>query len=144
MKKDTIVELNTFQKSLSEMSSGELTLTSELDKSKAELFDAIRKSVNKDEILKSIVGIEATSVRQSIAQMEEAFNIGKLAEKDYVKAKVAKILQIKDLGIELSAAEKAFLDVKQQFGANKVEKMNSKVEKECLDIAQEQIKKDLS
>lgn len=93
------------------------------------MFDAIRKSVNKDEILKSIVGIEATSVRQAIAQMEDAFKVGKLAEKDYVKAKVAKILQIKDLGIELSQAEKEFLDVKQQFGANKVEKMNSKVEK---------------
>lgn len=79
MKKDTLEELQTFQKSLEEMESGELSLDSEIEKSKAEVMNAIRKNLNTEEARRTFLLCEVDNIRKRIARTENSFQMKKLS-----------------------------------------------------------------
>jgi hypothetical protein len=95
MKKDTLEELKTFQKSLEDNQNGELSLDSEIEKTKAELMNAIRKNLNTEEARKTFLAVEIANLRNRITMMENSYQMKKLSEADFVNRKVADILKIK-------------------------------------------------
>lgn len=139
MKKDTLEELEMFQKSL-----GEGCLDSEVEKSKAELMAAVKKNLNKEEVMKTFMGVEAAHIRGVIAKIETSYHMKQITEKEYVNQKTGEIVKIRELGAELTPAEEEFIDIKGKFKEEKFEKMNSKTENEYLNVAQKEIKKNLN
>lgn len=119
MRKDTLEELETFQKSINSMASGELTLDSEIEKSKAELMAAVKKNLNKEEIMKTFTSAEVGHIRGAITKIETSYHMKQITEKEYVNKKTAEIVKIKELGGELTPAEEEFIDIKGQFKQDK-------------------------
>ena len=103
MKKDTLDQLDKFEKSLQEkIKSGDLSLLDQIKKSQLEIQEIVKKSYNVGKLKENLVHGEVSSIRDKIEILQRDFNLNKILQSKYVKDKLTLINNLQDLKAQVN------------------------------------------
>lgn len=118
---DTLKQLEEFQNYLANLGTGNLTLSSELDRARLATRAAISDAFKTPQVLRLFAQKQPAALRRRLAEIDRDVKLAKL-DFDAVKAQAAEILTaLKKLGEPLSAKEAAFLERHQTAALSEFE-----------------------
>eukprot|EP01017_Pseudomicrothorax_dubius_P021088 TRINITY_DN227_c0_g1_i7.p1 TRINITY_DN227_c0_g1~~TRINITY_DN227_c0_g1_i7.p1 ORF type:complete len:126 (-),score=40.40 TRINITY_DN227_c0_g1_i7:53-430(-) len=101
--------------------------------------NAIKSSVNTQEIRRNFDDIAATKIREQLKQVERNFNLGKIDKPTFIKQSLLLIEELSSTGAVLTTEEQQFLDV-NTGKTNFVGTKRGDVDDRVLKIAEGKIK----
>ena len=102
MKKDTLDQLDKFDKSLQDkLKSGDLSLLDQIKKSQLEIQEIVKKSFNVEKLKENLVHGEVSSIRDKIEILQRDFSLNRIIESKYIKDKLILINYLQDLKAEV-------------------------------------------
>lgn len=106
---ETINQINEFSGSLDKMASGDITLVDDIGKAQLAIQSAVREAFKSTEVMQIFERKESGAMRRRLAELEEAFKLGRLAEHLFTDQKREILESLDKLGDELCCTEMQFL-----------------------------------
>mmetsp|Transcript_22604 Transcript_22604/g.54228 ORF Transcript_22604/g.54228 Transcript_22604/m.54228 type:complete len:190 (+) Transcript_22604:96-665(+) len=108
-KAETIEQLREMEASLEKMTSGNMTLVSELGSMRLAIRGAVSEAFKTPEILKMFANKQPAQLRLKLSQMREDLKLKRMPEDAYRVQAVEILAALKKLGEELNGEDAAFL-----------------------------------
>jgi len=108
-KEDTVSQLREFEVSLSRMSSGSMTLQSDLDTTRLAVQAAVSQAFRTPEVIRLFASKQPAALRRRLAELDRDVKLGKLGAADVESMAAEMLVALKKLGEPLSAKEESFL-----------------------------------
>jgi hypothetical protein len=124
-RKETLEQLEAFEKSLQNMTSGNMTLMDEMSTVKLAIRAAISNAFKTPEVIRMFANKQPAQLRQRLVQIQRDNKLGKVETSRFEQESLEILTALQSLGENLSAEEKNFLQKNSNAALSAFEKVKS-------------------
>ena len=102
IKKSTLEDLKTFQHYLGNLQKGDQILESAIEKSKKQIIEACKNSIDKESIMGQLMEGQVKGIRAAISELDKAYQLKKIPENHYFIRRRQLLVDIQEAGAPLT------------------------------------------